>query len=61
LILVGDRDGFCSVEEGAAAYRLLAQGELAVLPNTDHAITPMMGAVALDFLLRHQTAGEGAR
>src|SRR6478609_6890784 len=31
LILAGDRDGFCSVEEGAQAYRSLGEGELAIL------------------------------
>ena len=40
LILVGDRDEFCSVEEGVRAYRALPQGELAVVPNTGHIITP---------------------
>jgi pimeloyl-ACP methyl ester carboxylesterase len=39
LILTGDRDPFCTVEEGAAAYRALPAGELAVLPNTGHLIT----------------------
>ena len=33
LILVGDRDRHCTVEEGVAAYRALKDGELAVLPN----------------------------
>jgi len=40
LILIGDRDPFCTVEEGAAAYRALQAGELAVLPDTGHLITP---------------------
>jgi pimeloyl-ACP methyl ester carboxylesterase len=40
LILTGDRDPFCTVEEGAAACRALRAGELAVLPNTGHLITP---------------------
>jgi hypothetical protein len=38
LILVGDRAEFCSVEKGVRAYRALAQGELAVVPNTGHTI-----------------------
>ena len=38
--LVGDRDPFCSVEEGASAYRALPDGELAVLPNTAVGISP---------------------
>src|SRR5262245_55262728 len=36
LMLVGDRDNFCSVEEGIAAFRMLPQGEFDVLPNTAH-------------------------
>lgn len=39
LILVGDRDHFCSVEEGVTAYRRLADGQLAVVPETGHVIT----------------------
>jgi pimeloyl-ACP methyl ester carboxylesterase len=39
LILTGDRDQFCSVEEGVTAYRMLQDGELAVLPDTGHLIT----------------------
>jgi pimeloyl-ACP methyl ester carboxylesterase len=34
LILVGDRDRHCTVEQGVAAYRALKDGELAVLPNS---------------------------
>jgi pimeloyl-ACP methyl ester carboxylesterase len=52
LILVGDRDQFCSVEEGAQAFRSLAKGELAVLPATAHLITPLAIQVAIDFLER---------
>jgi pimeloyl-ACP methyl ester carboxylesterase len=40
LILTGDRDQFCSVQEGVTAYRMLQDGELAVLPHTGHLITP---------------------
>ena len=53
LILTGDRDHFCSVEEGAAAYRNLPVGELAVVPATDHAITLAVIDTTIDFLLRH--------
>lgn len=56
LILTGDRDHFCSIEEGAAAYRNLPAGELAVVPNTDHAITPPVIDTTIDFLLRHVAA-----
>jgi pimeloyl-ACP methyl ester carboxylesterase len=51
-ILVGDRDEFCSVEEGVNAFRKLLHGEFGVIPNTSHAITPLVCTVALDFLLR---------
>jgi pimeloyl-ACP methyl ester carboxylesterase len=53
LILAGDRDGFCSVEEGVAAYRLLPEGELAILPGCGHEITPAAVALSIDFLDRH--------
>lgn len=53
LLLTGDRDHFCSVEEGAAAYRNLPVGELAVLPATDHAITAAVIDATIDFLLRN--------
>jgi pimeloyl-ACP methyl ester carboxylesterase len=53
LILVGDRDEFCSVEEGVSTYRALPRGELGVIPGIEHAITPLVCTVALDFLRRH--------
>ena len=56
LILVGDRDPFCTVEEGATAYRALQYGELAVLPNTGHFISPSAVQVSIEFLERHQHA-----
>ena len=39
LILVGDRDDFCSVEEAAVAFRNLGHGQLAVLRNIGHVIS----------------------
>ena len=53
LILTGDRDHFCSVEEAVVAYRNLPAGELAVLPHTDHVITPAIVDTTIEFLLRH--------
>lgn len=53
LVLVGDRDEFCSIEEGMSAYRSLQQGEFGVIPGSKHAITPVACALALDFLRRH--------
>ena len=52
LILVGDRDEFCSVEEGVRAYRTLTQGEFAVVPNTSHIITPPLVQLMVEFLER---------
>jgi pimeloyl-ACP methyl ester carboxylesterase len=52
LILVGDRDRFCTVEEGARAYRALRDGELAVLPNTAAGNTPVTVMTAIEFFER---------
>ena len=52
LILTGDRDPFCTVEEGAAAYRALPAGELAVLPDTGHLITPAAVQTTIEFFER---------
>lgn len=49
LILIGDRDPFCTVEEGTALYRALRAGELAVLPDTGHLITPAAVQTIIDF------------
>jgi pimeloyl-ACP methyl ester carboxylesterase len=52
LILVGDRDPFCTVEEGTICYRALPNGELAVLPNTGHLIDAVAVHAAVEFLRR---------
>ena len=52
LILIGDRDPFCSIEEGAAAYRALPAGELTVLPDTGHLITPAAVQATIEFFER---------
>jgi pimeloyl-ACP methyl ester carboxylesterase len=52
LVLVGDRDPFCSVEEGAAIYRALPDGEMAVLPDTGHLIDPPAVHATIDYLQR---------
>jgi pimeloyl-ACP methyl ester carboxylesterase len=52
LIIVGDRDEFCSVEEGVRAYRALAEGEFAVVPGTGHIITSPLVEVMVEFLER---------
>jgi pimeloyl-ACP methyl ester carboxylesterase len=55
LILCGDRDDFCSVEEAATAYRMLAAGELAILPNSGHLITEAGVAAMVDVLERRSS------
>jgi pimeloyl-ACP methyl ester carboxylesterase len=52
LILTGDRDPFCTIEEGAAAYRALPAGALAVLPDTGHLITPAAVRATIEFFER---------
>ena len=61
LILTGDRDLVCSVEEGVEAYRMLQQGELAVLANHGHFISSSPVQVSIEFLERHQLARQPAR
>jgi pimeloyl-ACP methyl ester carboxylesterase len=60
LVLTGDRDHFCSVEEGVTAYRMLQHGELAVLANHGHVITPAAVNATIEFLERHETANSGS-
>ena len=52
LVLIGDRDVFCTVEQGAAVQRALPAGELAVLPGTGHLITPAAVQTMIDFFER---------
>jgi pimeloyl-ACP methyl ester carboxylesterase len=53
LILVGDRDDFCSVEQATAAYRQLPRGELAILPGHGHYIPPAAIDATREFCARH--------
>jgi pimeloyl-ACP methyl ester carboxylesterase len=48
-IIVGDRDPFCSMEEGVTACRALPDGEFAVLPNTAVGITPAAVQATIQF------------
>ena len=52
LILTGDRDPFCPVKEGAEVCDALQAGQLAVLPDTAHLITPAAVQTMVDFLRR---------
>lgn len=56
LVLAGDRDFACSPEEAVVAYRKLRVGELAIVPDTGHWISPLKVQIAIDFLRRHGTA-----
>jgi pimeloyl-ACP methyl ester carboxylesterase len=40
LVVVGDRDEFCTVDEAVVAFGKLQHGELAVLPGTGHVLSP---------------------
>ena len=55
LILTGDRDTFCSVEAACAAYRRLDDGELGVIPGTDHEISGAVIDAMIEFLSRRST------
>jgi pimeloyl-ACP methyl ester carboxylesterase len=56
LIMAGDRDEYCTPEEGVAAYRTLQKGELAILPGIAHYIPPQKIQLYIDFLQRHPAA-----
>lgn len=58
LILVGDRDDYCTLDDGLAAYRQLAHGEIAVLPGTGHIITPAKIDQIISFFDRHMPASD---
>jgi pimeloyl-ACP methyl ester carboxylesterase len=60
LILTGDRDMFCSVEDAIAAYRMLQNGELAIIPGLEHIITPAKVQTTIDFIKRHADSGPHA-
>ena len=53
LILTGDRDPFCTADEGAAAYHALQAGQFAVLANTGHLITPAAVHTMINFFKHH--------
>jgi pimeloyl-ACP methyl ester carboxylesterase len=53
LVLTGDRDPFCSVEDAVTTFRTLADSELAVLANHDHSIGAAAVDASLEFLVRH--------
>jgi pimeloyl-ACP methyl ester carboxylesterase len=52
LILAGDRDNFCTVEQALSAYRQLPDGELAILAGHGHYIPPSAIATTIEFFER---------
>jgi pimeloyl-ACP methyl ester carboxylesterase len=54
LVLTGDRDFFCSVEEGVTTFRSLPDAELCIVPSTGHEISAAVVDATIDFLSRHQ-------
>jgi pimeloyl-ACP methyl ester carboxylesterase len=53
LILTGDRDICCSVEDAVRAFRALAKGELAILPGAGHMLPDAAIHATAEFLARH--------
>ena len=56
LILAGDRDDFCTVEQAVTAYRQLHDGELAILPGHGHYIPPAAIQTTVEFFARRLAA-----
>lgn len=56
LILAGDRDDFCTVEQAVTAYRQLPDGELAILPGHGHYIPPAAIETTVEFFARRLAA-----
>jgi pimeloyl-ACP methyl ester carboxylesterase len=52
LVIGGDRDEHSPPEDLVRTYRALPRGELAVMPDTGHEITPAKVAIMVDFLAR---------
>jgi pimeloyl-ACP methyl ester carboxylesterase len=62
LILLGDRDEFIKAEEAVKMFRMLPNGELAMIPGANHSVsrtkTEEFSSVVLEFLLRHQSLND---
>jgi pimeloyl-ACP methyl ester carboxylesterase len=63
LVLLGDRDGFVTVEEGLKLFRLLPRAEFAVVPGSEHPdfiFSPpkiaLIQPILLDFLRRSSSS-----
>lgn len=53
LVLTGDRDLFCSLDDAVTTYRKLPDAELSVIPNHDHHIGTTKVEASIEFLRRH--------
>jgi pimeloyl-ACP methyl ester carboxylesterase len=53
LILTGDRDLLCPPEGAPVAYRMLANGELGIVPALGHEVSSVAVEMTLAFLERH--------
>jgi pimeloyl-ACP methyl ester carboxylesterase len=54
LILTGDRDMTCTVEEAVKTFRLLPRGELAILAGQGHFLPESAVRASIEFLLRRR-------
>jgi len=54
LILTGDRDFACSVEQAVQVFRMLPKGELSILPGHGHYVPDSSVRVVLEFLRKYQ-------
>jgi pimeloyl-ACP methyl ester carboxylesterase len=54
LVLTGDRDFCCSVEQAVTVFRTLPRGEIAILPGEGHTVTDSAVQATLAFLQRYK-------
>jgi pimeloyl-ACP methyl ester carboxylesterase len=52
LLLIGDRDFLCPVEDAVQAFRMLSDGELAIVPGLGHQLSDTAIEVTIEFLRR---------
>jgi pimeloyl-ACP methyl ester carboxylesterase len=53
LVLTGDRDMCCSVEQAVKVFRLLPKGELAIIPGDGHDVADAAIHASVAFLRKH--------
>ena len=60
IVLLGDRDEFIPVEEAVKMFRMLPNGELAIIPGANHSLSRTkineFSSIVLEFLLRHSSS-----